>query len=74
MTTGTTRTTRELADGNEMPMLGMGVWQVPEGPECVSAVRWALERGYRHIDTAQAGREAVPPLGPSRAEVLRSLA
>ena len=43
-----------LADGNEMPMLGLGVWQVPDGPECVNAVRWALELGYRHIDTAQA--------------------
>jgi diketogulonate reductase-like aldo/keto reductase len=37
-----------------MPMLGLGVWQVPDGPECVKAVRWALELGYRHIDTAQA--------------------
>src|ERR1035438_8227803 len=43
-----------LADGNEMPILGLGVWQVPDGPECVNAVRWALELGYRHIDTAQA--------------------
>jgi methylglyoxal/glyoxal reductase len=50
---------RNLADGNEIPLLGLGVWQVPEGPECVSAVRWALEAGYRHIDTAQAyGNEA----------------
>ena len=46
--------TRTLNDGNEIPMLGLGVWQVPNGPECVNAVRWALERGYRHIDTAQA--------------------
>src|ERR1700730_12346617 len=45
---------RLLADGNEMPMLGLGVWQVPDGPECVNAVRWALELGYRHLDTAQA--------------------
>ena len=45
---------RVLADGREMPMLGLGVWQVPDGPECVNAVRWALELGYRHIDTAQA--------------------
>ena len=45
---------RALADGNEIPMLGLGVWQVPNGPECVNAVRWALECGYRHIDTAQA--------------------
>jgi 2,5-diketo-D-gluconate reductase A len=35
-------------------MLGLGVWQVPNGPECVDAVRSALELGYRHIDTAQA--------------------
>ena len=46
--------TRRLVDGNELPLLGLGVWQVPNGPECVNAVRWALELGYRHIDTAQA--------------------
>jgi diketogulonate reductase-like aldo/keto reductase len=45
---------RVLADGHELPMLGLGVWQVPNGPECVDAVRAALELGYRHIDTAQA--------------------
>jgi 2,5-diketo-D-gluconate reductase A len=45
---------RRLADGNHIPLLGLGVWQVPDGPECVNAVRWALELGYRHIDTAQA--------------------
>jgi diketogulonate reductase-like aldo/keto reductase len=45
---------RVLADGTQMPMLGLGVWQVPNGPECVNAVRWALELGYHHIDTAQA--------------------
>ena len=45
---------RVLADGNQMPMLGLGVWQVPNGPESVNAVRWALDLGYRHIDTAQA--------------------
>ncbi len=45
---------RVLADGKQMPMLGLGVWQVPNGAACVNAVRWALELGYRHIDTAQA--------------------
>jgi diketogulonate reductase-like aldo/keto reductase len=45
---------RTLADGNRMPMLGLGVWRVRNGPECVNAVRWALELGYRHVDTAQA--------------------
>lgn len=43
-----------LADGNQLPMLGLGVWQIPNGPACVNAVRWALELGYRHLDTAQA--------------------
>jgi diketogulonate reductase-like aldo/keto reductase len=47
---------RVLGDGNEIPLLGLGVWQVPDGPECENAVRWALEAGYRHIDTAQAYR------------------
>ena len=47
-------TARVLADGNEIPLLGLGVWQVPNGPACVDAVRWALELGYRHVDTAQA--------------------
>ena len=46
--------TFDLADGNVMPMLGLGVWQVDNSREAVDAVRWALELGYRHIDTAQA--------------------
>jgi diketogulonate reductase-like aldo/keto reductase len=51
--------TRVLADGSLIPTLGLGVWQVQEGPECEGAVRTALELGYRHIDTAQAyGNEA----------------
>jgi 2,5-diketo-D-gluconate reductase A len=49
----------KLADGNQLPMLGLGVWQVPDGATCENAVRMALEAGYRHIDTAQAyGNEA----------------
>lgn len=44
---------RVLADGYQMPVLGLGVWQVPDGALCVNAVRWALDLGYRHIDTAQ---------------------
>jgi 2,5-diketo-D-gluconate reductase A len=46
--------TRLLADGNRMPLLGLGVWQIRNGRKCVEAVRTALELGYRHIDTAQA--------------------
>ncbi|MEA2484798.1 MAG: hypothetical protein QOC55_2745 [Thermoleophilaceae bacterium] len=45
---------RVLGDGNEIPLLGLGVWQVPNGPEAENSVRWALELGYRHVDTAQA--------------------
>jgi 2,5-diketo-D-gluconate reductase A len=49
----------DLADGNRLPRLALGVWQTPDGTECVNAVRWALELGYRHIDTAQGyGNEA----------------
>ena len=50
---------RILGDGNEIPLLGLGVWQVPDGRETENSVRWALELGYRHVDTAQAyGNEA----------------
>ena len=45
--------TRRLTDGREIPALALGVWQIPNGRECVNAVRWALDAGYRHIDTAQ---------------------
>jgi len=45
---------RTLADGTAIPVLGLGVWQVRDGADCERAVRWALEAGYRHIDTAQA--------------------
>ena len=64
-----------LADGRQMPRLALGVWQVPNGPECERAVAWALELGYRHIDTAQAyGNEesvgrALRDSGLPRAEV-----
>ena len=36
-----------------MPLLGLGLWEVPDGPQAENAVRWALEAGYRHVDTAQ---------------------
>ena len=45
---------RVLADGSVIPLLGLGVWQVPDGRACEEAVGWALEAGYRHVDTAQA--------------------
>jgi diketogulonate reductase-like aldo/keto reductase len=44
--------TYELAGGVRMPLLGLGVWQMAAGRETEQAVEWALEAGYRHIDTA----------------------
>ena len=49
-----TNPTIALADGTQIPVLALGVWQAKDGPETENAVRWALEAGYRHIDTAQA--------------------
>jgi len=41
-----------LNQGTEIPMLGLGVFRSAPGRETQQAVRWALELGYRHIDTA----------------------
>ncbi|MGS2616451.1 aldo/keto reductase [Micromonospora sp. LZ34] len=47
-----------LNDGNTIPQLGFGVFQI-EPKDTVAAVRKALEVGYRHIDTAEMyGNEA----------------
>lgn len=40
-----------LNNGVEMPILGFGVFQIPD-PECEAAVLAALEVGYRSLDTA----------------------
>jgi len=42
----------KLSNGVEMPILGFGVFQIPEEKDCIQAVTDALEVGYRHIDTA----------------------
>ena len=42
-----------LNDGVEMPRFGLGVWQARSGRETRQAVLWALEAGYRHVDTAR---------------------
>jgi len=48
----------ELNDGNTIPQLGFGVFQIKR-EDTVAAVHKALEVGYRHIDTAQGyGNEA----------------
>lgn len=58
-----------------MPLLGLGVFQTEEGDEVENAVRWALEAGYRHIDTASLYRnergvgKAVAASGVAREEI-----
>ena len=43
---------KTLNNGVAMPYVGLGVW-LAEDQETVQAVKWALEAGYRHIDTAK---------------------
>ena len=43
-----------LNDGNSIPTVGFGVFQVPGGGPAYDAVSYALKAGYRHIDTAAA--------------------
>ncbi|MED4228435.1 aldo/keto reductase [Neobacillus cucumis] len=43
-----------LNNGVEMPILGFGVWQIPNADECEQSVYEALMAGYRLIDTAAA--------------------
>jgi len=44
--------TTMLHETVEMPMHGLGVFQTPDGDEAINAVYWALEEGYRLVDTA----------------------
>ncbi|WP_304199314.1 aldo/keto reductase [Flavobacterium alvei] len=41
-----------LNNGIEMPILGFGVFQIPDATECEKVVLEAIESGYRLIDTA----------------------
>jgi 2,5-diketo-D-gluconate reductase A len=43
-----------LNNGVKMPILGFGVYQIPDAAECEKSVLTALETGYRSIDTAAA--------------------
>jgi diketogulonate reductase-like aldo/keto reductase len=44
----------ELLCGARMPVVGLGLYKAsPEKDETYNAVRWALDAGYRHIDTAR---------------------
>jgi methylglyoxal/glyoxal reductase len=65
----------KLNQGPEIPWLGLGVFQSEPGPATQDAVRYALDAGYRAIDTAAMYRneadvgEAVRKSGVPREEV-----
>ena len=42
----------ELNNGVEMPLIGLGVFQIPDLDECEKTVLTAIKAGYRLIDTA----------------------
>ncbi|MFO7894582.1 MAG: aldo/keto reductase [Longimicrobiales bacterium] len=42
----------ELNHGGPIPLFGLGTFRSPEGEPTRSSVTWALDAGYRHIDTA----------------------
>jgi len=44
----------KLNNGIEMPMLGLGVFRVPDKTECKNSIFAAIRAGYRLIDTATA--------------------
>lgn len=48
----TIQSTITLNNGIEMPRFGLGVFKTEVGAETENAVRWALEAGYRAVDTA----------------------
>lgn len=51
-----------LNNGLEMPILGFGVYQVPDHEECERSVSQALDTGYRSgagkLDTPLSGKSA----------------
>lgn len=44
--------TFKLSNGVEIPCVGFGTWQTPDGEVARDSVKKAIESGYRHIDTA----------------------
>jgi len=49
----TLNSTAKLNNGIQIPQLGLGVYQIPPGKSTVKAVKYALEIGYKHFDTAK---------------------
>ncbi|MGE5479968.1 MAG: aldo/keto reductase [Chloroflexota bacterium] len=45
-----------MHNGVRIPKIGFGTWQISNGKDAYDAVSFALQSGYRHIDTAFAYR------------------
>lgn len=71
----TIATLKTLNNGVEIPLLGLGVFQVASGRAATETIGWALDSGYRHIDTASvygnesSVGEAVRAAGIPRSEI-----
>ncbi|WP_179396200.1 aldo/keto reductase [Lacticaseibacillus absianus] len=64
--------TYTLSNGVEIPIVGFGTWQTPDGDVAKTSVEAALAAGYRHIDTAAAyGNEASVGAGIKASGVAR---
>lgn len=44
----------KLRNDLQIPSIGFGTWQTPDGETAINAVKCAISAGYKHIDTAAA--------------------
>jgi methylglyoxal/glyoxal reductase len=56
-----------LNNGVDIPILGLGVYRSPTGTETVETVAYALQAGYRHVDTARIYRNEADVVAGVRA-------
>ncbi|HET9721938.1 MAG TPA: aldo/keto reductase [Candidatus Saccharimonadales bacterium] len=65
----------KMNNGQEIPQVGLGLWLVKDEKECKDAVKWGLQAGYTHFDSAQIYRNeqflgaALKEAGASREEL-----
>ncbi len=69
------KTDYKLNNNILIPSIGFGTWQIPDGDDAYNSTLWALENGYRHIDTAYVYRneksvgQAIKDYGLDRSDV-----
>lgn len=69
------KTDYKLNNNILIPSIGFGTWQIPDGEEAYNSTLWALENGYRHIDTAYVYRneksvgQAIKDSGIDRSDI-----